>query len=67
MNKVTVGAFFPATVPSSSVAGGTTHKVNVQPNKESCEGGGETGSFTIVVTSPKGNAVPFPVTVTYKK
>lgn len=67
VNKVTVGTFFPATVPSSNAAGGTTHTVSIKPDEESCKAGTGNGSFSIVVTSPKNNAVSFPFTVVYKK
>lgn len=66
-DKVTVGTFFPATVPSSNAAGGTLHSVAIKPNEQNCKDGVGAGSFSIVITSPKGNAKSFPFTVLYTK
>jgi hypothetical protein len=65
--KVTVGTFFPATVPSSNTAGGTLHSVAIKPDDTSCLAGAGAGSFSLVITSPKNNAKSFPFTVLYKK
>jgi hypothetical protein len=55
VNKLTLSSFFPDRVASTNRAGGTIHKVVVNPDS-SCT----PGNFVLKVTTPKGNSTGFP-------
>jgi hypothetical protein len=53
-DKLVPGVFYPATVASTNLAGGTIHTVNVMPDS-ACAA----GSLTVNVMTPKGNGTAF--------
>jgi hypothetical protein len=54
-NKVSTGSMSPDKVPSTIQIGGTIHSMAITPDASCAD-----GSFSVKVTTPKGNSTVFP-------